>query len=275
MDEEQTPAREAGDEDVVDTAQTEEQESTDQQVEDGEQSNGEQDEKADDAEVSKAKARREKRKAAFDALRTERDELQRQKAELQARLQEADQAEPAPKRDDFQDYDEYLTAMASYRAISALDARDKRKIEEQAKQSETALQTLSQREQQELAASWADQVADARSKYADFEAVAYSPNVTITEQMVRVMADSEAGADIAYHLGQHPEKAASISRMQPLEMARAIGRLEATVTLPRAPRQTNAPDPVSPVRPKATASRNAEGMTPAEYRKWRAKGGTF
>jgi hypothetical protein len=124
---------------------------------------------------------------------------------------------------------------------------------------------MSEREQRELAQSWADQETDARARYADYDAVARNPNVPITQDMVKVMAASDMGPDIAYYLGRRPEEAARIARMQPLEMARQLGLIEARVSLPRAPTQTSAPDPLSPVRPKAKASKDPAKMSMDEY----------
>ena len=123
-----------------------------------------------------------------------------------------------------------------------------------------------------MAEQWADQEAEARAKYADYDAVARNPSLPITEAMVKVMASSEMGPDIAYHLGSNPAEAARIARMHPLEMARTLGMIEARVSLPKAQTQTSAPDPVSPVRPKAKASKDPAKMSMEEYRAARASG---
>ena len=53
--------------------------------------------------------------------------------------------------------------------------------------------------------------------------------------MVALMAESEYAADIAYYLGQHPDEAAKISRMQLQDAGRAIFAVEKTLP-------TSAPD---------------------------------
>ena len=120
-----------------------------------------------------------------------------------------------------------------------------------------------------MAQNWADQAGEARSKYTDFDTVVTAEDLSITPSMARVIASSDLGADIAYHLGTNKAEAARIAQMSDLEMARNLGAIEARLSMPKVKTQTTAPDPVTPVRPKATATKDPEKMTPAEYRAWR------
>ena len=91
------------------------------------------------------------------------------------------------------------------------------------------------------------------------------------------IAMSDVGADIAYHLGMNKEQAREIAAMSPSEQAGAMRMLERFVSVqtPRPRTQTQAPDPITPVKAKATATKRPEDMTPEEFDKWRANGGTF
>lgn len=263
MDEQQTPAPEAGDEVVADQAAQEENKIA--EVVDPD-TDGDETEGSDEEKVSPAKARRERRKAEMDRLRTEKEQAEREAEDLRKRLQESGgTADPAPKREDYQDYDEWQADLAAHRVMSRLSAKERASLEGQSKEREAALKALSAQEQQALAQQWADQETDARTRYADYDAVARNPSLPITEAMVQVMSASEMGPDIAYYLGSNPAETARIAQMQPLEMARYMGRIEAQVSLPRANKQTQAPDPVSPVRPKAKASKDPANMSMDEY----------
>lgn len=138
----------------------------------------------------------------------------------------------------------------------------------------------SRKEQYETAQSTASQLAeeafsyresDAREKYADYDAVTRNPNVPITPDMAEVIRDSDAGPDLAYHLGKNPQEALRIAQMSPTRRAVEMGRLEARVTAPKAaPKQP--PTPVSPVSAIAAGgSKDPGNMSMSEYIAWRAK----
>lgn len=137
----------------------------------------------------------------------------------------------------------------------------------------------SRKEQYETAQSTASQLAEeafsyreseAREKYADYDAVTRNPNVPITPDMAEVIRDSDAGPDLAYHLGKNPQEAMRIAQMSPTRRAVEMGRLEARVTAPKAaPKQP--PAPVSPVSAIAAGgSKDPGNMSMSEYIAWRA-----
>ena len=272
MEDQQIPAQEAGDEVVSETdahtADTEAEKPEPKRAEGAQSDDGDKDgdEGSGEEQISPAKARRERRKAEMERLRTEAEEARREDERLRRQLEQSGgDADPAPKREDFQDYEEWQAALAAHKVMSQLSAKERAKLEGQSKESEAALKALSQRERQVLAQQWADQEAEAKARYADYEAVARNPDLPITEAMVHVMLQSEMGPDLAYHLGSNPAVAARIARMQPLEMAREMGRIEARLSLPKAPTQTQAPDPVSPVKPKARAAKDPANMSMDEW----------
>lgn len=266
MTEQQIPAPEAGDEVVANQAAQVTDESTEAEGEapDGEEQEGS---TSDSEQVSPAKARRERRKAEMDRLRGERDEAEKAAAALRKQLQDMSGGtqDPAPKRDDYKDYDEWQADLAAHRVMTRISAKERSGLETQSKEREAALKQLDARERQALAQQWADQETDARTKYADYDAVARNPSVPISEVMVQAMASSDMGPDIAYWLGRNPDAAARIARMQPHAVGREIGLIEARLSLPRAPKQTHAPDPVSPVKPKARATKDPARMSMDEY----------
>lgn len=273
-----TAPSEAVEEVVAEAAESEATEITEGQVETPPAEEAEAEAQAEEAEDKPAKpSRHQRRKAEMQRLRAERDEAlanEKRAQERLARIETAAQASQPPKQEDFANYDDYIAARTAHAAVQTLDAREKQDAEAELQRNRDALSGIEEREQQELAQDWAAQRDEARTRYADFDRVTGNPSLPITEKMFRLIATSDVGADVAYHLGSHPEEAARLASMSDLEMARNIGAIESIVSRPKVKTKTTAPDPVAPVRPKATAAKDPEKMTAAEFAKFRDGGGT-
>ena len=120
-------------------------------------------------------------------------------------------------------------------------------------------QLLSQREQQkhqkEVIEAYHDREEEARSKYDDFEQVAYNPNLPITSNMAQAIQYSDIGPDLAYHLGANPKEAERISRLPPILQAKEIGKLEAKLASnPPVKKTSNAPTPISPLTARSSGT---------------------
>lgn len=186
---------------------------------------------------------------------------QPQKQEQPAQPQEA----PKPKEDDFQDYSTYLEALADWKADQKIQSHfseyQRRQQEQEQQRTEAQRQQAFQQKAQEFA-----------KEKPDFQAVVSNPSVPINEPMKDAILESDMGPQIAYHLGQHPDKAAQIAGMSAYGAAREIGRLEAQLSVPEKPKVSQAPDPVEPVG--GGSERNAkdpEKMTTKEWMDWRNK----
>ncbi len=138
-------------------------------------------------------------------------------------------AEP-PKVEQFETTEAYAEALAN------------RKVEELLLQRETM------RQQAEATEAYHDREEEARSKYDDFEQVAYNPRLPITSAMAETIRSSEMGPDLAYYLGSNPKEADRISRLSPFIQAKELGRIEAKlVSEPPTKRTSSAPAPIAPV----------------------------
>lgn len=109
----------------------------------------------------------------------------------------------------------------------------------------------------------------ARAKWADFDIVTQNPKLPISPEMARVIQDSEAGAEVFYHLGKNPAEAARINRLPAHLQAAELGKLEMRITalkpLPKQP-----PAPVQPVSAMAAGGSSDPGtMSMSEYAAWR------
>lgn len=105
-----------------------------------------------------------------------------------------------------------------------------------------------ERQRSEVLDAYHDREEEARSKYDDFEQVAYNPKLPITDVMAETIQSSEIGPELAYHLGSNPKEAERISRLSPFLQAKEIGRIEAKlIASPPVKKTSSAPEPISPV----------------------------
>ena len=112
-----------------------------------------------------------------------------------------------------------------------------------------------QRQQAEIMESYHDKEEEIRSKYDDFDQVAYNPKLPITDVMAETIRASEIGPELAYHLGSNPKEADRIARLSPILQAKEIGKIEAKlVAQPPVKKTTSAPEPIRPVTARATTS---------------------
>lgn len=179
---------------------------------------------------------------------TRKLEQQLQQREQQKVLQE-------PKREEFRDDDAYVQAQIDH--LAEVKAAEKLAQREQAMKAE------------QRSESFFEKAEKASERYPDFQAVVGNPNLQINETMVEFIAESDLGADVAYHLGKNPLKAAQIAQLSPVLAARELFRLETEIANKPKPRPSNAPAPIAPISGASGGSKNPAEMTDAEYAKWR------
>lgn len=96
-------------------------------------------------------------------------------------------------------------------------------------------------------------------------------NPPTSPAMLEVIAESEVGPQIGIYLAKHPDESAAIAAMSPIAAARALGRIEAQLSAPVAPRPSppkpipKAPAPVSTLRPAAPIKKDLGEMDMHEY----------
>lgn len=160
---------------------------------------------------------------------------------LRRELTQAAQEPPAqtlgdpPDPKDFKTPLEYADALAEHKANIKLAEREVQK-------------------QQQTAASTYNERAEAvREKYTDFDEVVHD-DLPISPFAAQVIMASEIGPELAYHLGKNPDEAARIFKLEPLQQAREIGRIEASLAANPTPvkKASSAPDPIKPVGSRST-----------------------
>ena len=169
-------------------------------------------------------------------LAREQRKWEREQANRQSE-QQVMRAAPTASVDQFESPEAYAEALAYQKAEELIAKR------EAAKQQSAVLE------------SYHDLEEEARSKYDDFEQVAYNPKLPVTNVMAETIQSSEIGPELAYYLGSNPKEAERISRMSPLSQAKEIGKIEAKlVSAPPVKKTTSAPAPISPVTARSSGA---------------------
>jgi len=172
------------------------------------------------------------KRLAREQRKWERDQAQRL-AEQQARQPAA----PPPAPDDYENAQVYAEALAERKAQELLAQR------EAAKQQAQILDAYHEKEE------------DARSRYEDFEQVAYNPNLPVTDVMAQSIQASDIGPEVIYHLGSNPKEAHRIASLPPILQAKEIGKIEAKLASnPPVKKTSTAPAPIAPVSSRSTGA---------------------
>lgn len=161
-------------------------------------------------------------------------------------------------------YDEskYQAAITDYvRNLTRAEAKTVLEQERKAIEQQTRTQTFKQRES-EFAATVED--------YAD---KVYDPSLPLSATVVEMIAESDIGPKVAYHLAEHPDIARSMYSMSPTQAAREFGKLEARLSVQAAKRAVStAPPPppkMSAVEPEI--EKDPDKMSTNDWLKWREK----
>jgi hypothetical protein len=165
----------------------------------------------------------------------------------QARRAQEAPAAPAelPPVEQFDSVDAYADALATRKAEELLAKRE------------------ADRERMSMLEAYQDREEDARTKYEDFEQVAYNPALPITREMAETIQSSDVGPELAYYLGSHPSEASRISRLSPILQAKEIGKLEAKIASePVLKKTTSAPPPIAPISGRGTGAPSYDTTDP-------------
>lgn len=212
--------------------------------------------------------------AGIAAERTKRQAVEREAAELRARIQQFEQQtrkaaeqpktqEQEPQESDYATPQEYIRALARF---EAKQLREAEKAEEAAEKAESQAREHAQQMQRT-----ADEVVlKGQQAFQDFDTVINSGLGPILAQETpqahlfrQALLTGKRAHDVAYYLGKNPEEAHRIYAMQPLQMVDEI----AEIRLTKLDDMTEAPTQAKPVIPKTlTQARDARGQfKPAAY----------
>ena len=214
---------------------------------------------------SKYQRRIDRKNADIAAARTEARLYKERLEQLEATARPQQQrAAGAPTLDQFDNFEDYMSARVAFEAERVVETR-------LGKAHEAEAQRKAQEAQSRVLTSWQDKQEAARDKYADFEEVVGESDAPVTPAMSQAIVESEAGADIAYYLGLHPEEAKRIAQLSPIRQIAEIGKLESKVLTPAVKRPTSTPPPITPIGTKASAEKDPSKMTDSEFAQWRKR----
>lgn len=221
----------------------------------------------------------------IDKLTKEKSEVERQLATALGRLAERPAAkteeakkadsDPEPNAKDFTEHDKYIAALARWNTRQ--ENREQRERDKQAAVQERTQETFN---------NWHNKaIPAARAAHEDFDEIVGRSAAIPESVKVTIMELGEAGTDVAYYLGQHPELCEELMGMSDARAVARIGRLEAKLhpdveeeekEAPKPPEKkipvSKAPEPAKLVKATATtAAKKPEEMNHNEYREWRKK----
>ena len=92
----------------------------------------------------------------------------------------------------------------------------------------------------------------------DYDRVTRNPSLTITNEMIEVIQQSDEGPALLYYLGKNPDIASKVAQLPPMAMALQLGHIEASELRKPGKSTTNAPAPA----PKLDATEPANVISP-------------
>ena len=186
--------------------------------------------------------------AEIDAMISKRLAREQRKWEREQKLRAATPNMPsgdAPTQDNFATTEDYAEALAERKAAELLARRE------------------AERQRAEVLEIYHEREEEARTKYEDFEQVAYNPRLPITTVMAETIQASDVGPEVAYYLGSNPKEADRIAKLSPFMQAKEIGKIEAKLSEnPPVKKSSSAPAPIQPVTPRGGNARVLDTTDP-------------
>lgn len=204
---------------------------------------------------------REKYEALREAeeLRRENEALRNpQSRQQQSRPAQADAPDkPTLEAFDF-DQEAYSEALADWKVEQKFAEREER-----------ANQQKAQKTAQEKSAAFKGREAAFAAANPDYYDVAYTAPINYSEAMLGAIQESDEAPAIAYYLAQHLDEAVDISQLSPFAAAKAIGRIEAQLSVPATtsqPRTVPRAPPIAPtIQGTGIANKTPEAMTVEDH----------
>jgi hypothetical protein len=198
--------------------------------------------------IARLKAESEAKDAEIAAL----------KAKVTPQSEHGTQELKKPNPEDFTDWQEYENAKESYleekatiKALERLEAKLQEK--ESKKEAEVKVNSFNVRQE------------EARKAHEDFDDVVDQYKDTkVRAVIVDLIVESELGAELQYHIASNPElfEKLNSNKLTDIQLARELGIIEASLQGKKqgkpAVKTTNAPAPISPVKPRVVAANTPE-----------------
>lgn len=217
---------------------------------------------------AEAKEKEERQRSSttkyIDRLKTEREALRQQVAELRSKtvapepVSQVATGEPTLEQ---YDYDiAYGRAQAQWAVNNALSAREEAQAKQQAEYAK-----------QDAALKYQEQVDAVSERYADFQEVVGSIDPSfLTPELEAAIIAHPKGAEIAYHIGSHEDDAFQLASTRPELVKAAVDRIAKRLnapapSIPAIQPLTKAPAPPPSLSGKAPVAVPAEKLTDEQW----------
>lgn len=203
------------------------------------------------------------------AAEREKQAKEQEIRKLQERLAKYDT--PPPRRDEFDDPDEFTAALAEHRFAQRTKQEKQADIDDR----KAEVEATRKEADETLALAFNERIEEFVAQAPDYWDVV-DKTLPISDATARELMQSELGPQVAYWLGKNRAEAARLARVtDPIEVARAVARVEARLTASPPRRTTQAPAPVSSIARGAgtTPAFDPEKASMEEYVAWRKKSG--
>ena len=207
-----------------------------------------------------------KAEAQAEQLRERLERIEQQRQEASPVVQQVAEVAPTPDQFVGGEYDpEFIKATARF------EARQEMQQQLQAHNTRQA-QERAQAARQQTAESWNQKVNSVIEDIPDYAEVVGNINLNeLPPHVGAMLAESDVGPKIAYHLMTHPEEAIAIGKQSPVQAIRALMRIEEKITATPLKKATDTPAPITPVGAKAKSEKDPSDMTFSEFKEYRRK----
>lgn len=191
------------------------------------------------------------------------DKLLTEVESLRAKVDKPQEPPKEVKREQFQSDEEYARHLIRQEA----KAEAQREIEQERQRN---AEMRARQETQQRLATFESELKKAAAKYEDFDEVVRAPeNAFFNGSLLDALTDLGAvGAEIAYHLGKHPDEGWRLSNLKPVALGRELSKLEAQFSEPV---KSNAPRPIKPLSGAGGSPRSDEPSDKDSPEEWLRK----
>lgn len=199
-------------------------------------------------------------KARNTFLQTELADRERRLEEFERQTRAVDPGDKEPSENDYpNDYFAFERAKTAYEVRKVIR-------EENRKSQEGSIKNERQNIMRERSMAHLERVESAKETITDFDQVVKSASgISITTEVGEEILSSEKSELLTYYLAKNPDKLRALNSMTGRELAKEIGRLEGSVRMPAARKQTAALAPLTPLKGGAAGSFDPVSASMEDY----------
>ena len=191
-------------------------------------------------------------------------------AAIEGKSSQSQVSNAEPTRDQFDSYEDFLTARAEFRAETKAVEATRKAIEEFThKQQETQTISTLEAERQQVEKQFLERRSEVMKKFPDYQEVVEDWDPKLPADVIDLIVKIPEGPLLSYHLAKNPALEAQF-RNQPAHMhGILLGQL--LTTLKSTAKETAAPKPGKPVTGKSTSTEGGYSGDPEGYYAWAQK----